>query len=306
MYRLNLPKHSLEEFFDGLLKGRRNNEKNNFIVTRLSNIKSDLVDAEKKYISLAEEKLLHTIPVQKIINIPEIVELSDGIPRAILDWEIEKVYSNYLVDTPGSQKVGREVYESVISNAYHNLCPYCSHREVKTVDHYLPKTKFLSFAITPVNLLPCCSDCNKDKLDSHELDAKKMLIHPYFEETCHIKWLKCEVKENLWPITFTYEVSNDIQDSVLKSRINYQFDLLNLGKLYADNAAREFNNRVKSLIREYNSNPSNKTLDFINDNFESYSSENANSWQTNMFEALKKSKWFIEEALPNVQAYYLK
>jgi|GEM_PF-1288879 len=306
MYRLNMPQYSIENFFDDLLKGRHDNEKNNFIKTRLLNIKSNLVDAEKEYMSLAETTSLHTISEQKKITIPDSVELVEGIPRFIFEWEMEKVYSNYLVDAPGSTKIGRKVYESILSNTYYNLCPYCSHREVKTVDHYLPKTAFLTLAITPANLLPSCSDCNKDKLDVYEHDEEKMLIHPYFEDVRDVIWLNCKVNEKLWPITFTYEVFHDIQDSTLKSRINYQFKLLNLGKLYADNASREFNKRVKSLVREYNSNPTKKAMDFINDNFESYSSENANSWQTKMFEALKNSNWFFEDALPVIQSYYQK
>lgn len=306
MYRLNIPEYTIEDFFDDLLKGRHNNTKNNFLKTRLIHIKSDLVEAEKQYMRLAEKQALHSVTVHKAISIPNSVELDDDIPKSIFDWEMEKVYSNYLVDAPGSQKIGRKVYESILSNTYYNLCPYCSHREVKTVDHYLPKTDFISFAIIPVNLLPCCSDCNKDKLDNYELNAEKMLIHPYFEEIRDIQWLKCKVRENSWPITFTYEVSNDIPDTVLKSRINYHFNLFNLGSLYADNATREFNKRVRSLVREYNSNPLKKALNFINDNFESYSFDNINSWQAKMFEALLNSKWFLEVALPLVQSYYQK
>ncbi|MDQ0887895.1 hypothetical protein QFZ81_002983 [Paenibacillus sp. V4I9] len=305
MYFLKIPEYAIGSYFEELLEGRHNNEKNEYLITRLLSIKTTLVDAEAVYQSLALEKLLYTITEQETISIPPDVQLSGTVPRIITTEEMEKVYTSFFVDKPGSQKIGRKVYGSILSNTYYNLCPYCSHREVKTVDHYLPKTKFLSYAITPINLLPCCSDCNKDKLDVYILEDDKMLIHPYFDDIGVITWLKCKVVDNLWPITFSYEVS-DITDPVLKSRIEYQFKLLKLGKLYADNATREFNKRAKSLVRVYNSNPSSKALDFINDNFESYHSENPNSWQTKMFEALKSSTWFIENALPSVQSYYQK
>jgi hypothetical protein len=76
--------------------------------------------------------------------------------------------------------------------------------------------------------------------------------------------------------------------------------------LYADNATREFNKRVKSLVKEYNSNPSNQGLDFINENIDSYEHENKNSWQSQMFVALKNSKWFLQVALPELQTYYIR
>ncbi|MBJ7570898.1 hypothetical protein JG789_06730 [Bacillus halotolerans] len=306
MYLLNLPKYTIKDYFEDFLDGRHDNSKNNYIKTRLLAAKSIFIDAEKNYQELATGKLLHTIDDHDIIAIPNNVKLDNKIPRIINASDMEKAYTNFLVDKPMSQKIGRKVYESILSNTTHNLCPYCSHRDVKTVDHYLPKAKYISYAITPLNLLPCCSDCNKDKLDSHSLIEENMLIHPYFDDISQIDWLECRVIENSWPISFAYEVSDDITDLILKSRIMYQFKLLNLGKLYADNATREFNKRVKSLLKEYNSNPSNKALDFINDNLESYLYDNPNSWQTKLFKALKKSKWFAEDALPKLQKFYEK
>lgn len=219
---------------------------------------------------------------------------------------MEQVYSNYFVGEVDSLKIGRKVYESIMSNTYSNLCPYCSHRDVKTIDHFLPKSKFSSLVIVPANLVPCCSDCNKDKSDDFKLTDDKMLIHPYFDDISNLNWLKCTVNEDVWPITFSYTVSNDISNSKLKSRIKQQFNLLNLNKLYADNATREFNKRVKIIIKEFASNPESKAFDFIEENIDSYRSENENSWQTKMFVALKESSWFIDEALPKLQEYYKK
>ncbi len=305
MYFLNLPEATLGDFFEDLLKGRHNNNKNSMLITRLKSVESLLIEAEKHYQKLGEDRLLHTITEIEEIIIPDDIEIEEGIPRVISDKEMEKVYTNFLVDKPDSEKVGRIIYDKILSNTYYNLCPYCSQREVKTVDHFLPKSKFITLAITPINLLPSCSDCNKLKLDNYTLLENQMIIHPYFEDLSNEEWLGCRVVENVWPITFSYYIL-EVNNPIFYSRLNYQFDLFELGKLYADNASREFNNRLKSLIREYNSNPDNKAIDFINDNLESYRSENKNSWQTKMFDSLSKSSWFIEEALPQLHKYYKK
>ncbi|GAB1804611.1 HNH endonuclease [Priestia megaterium] len=306
MYLLQSPMYSIDSYFEEMLVGRHDNQKNLFLKTRLLAVKSKLVDAENEYQTLAEKKELHNLLEQETIGLPPTMKSDDSVPKFITAAEMEKVYSNFLVDKPDSKKIGRRVYDAILSNTYYNLCPYCSHREVKTVDHYLPKSKFVSYAITPINLVPCCSDCNKDKLDNYNLNEEEMLIHPYFDDISSVNWLNCKVNENIWPITFSYGISKNIHTSALQSRLEYQFKLLNLGKLYADNATREFNKRVKSLIKEYNSNPSKNALDFLADNYESYCLENPNSWQTKMFEALIHSKWFITAALPELQNFYLK
>lgn len=305
MHLLGQPVYSIEDFYDEMLIGRHDNEKNSFLRTRLVSIKQELLDKEEIYLTLARKTELHTLSEQYVIDVPPSAGLDDSIPKIIDDKEMEKVYSNFLVEG-NSEKIGRKVYESIKANTYFNLCPYCSHREVKTVDHFLPKSKFMSFAVTPINLVPCCSDCNKDKLDDYNLTEDKMLIHPYFDDISSISWLDCKVNEGIWPITFSFQVENSITDPIIKSRVNYQFNKLNLGKLYADNATREFNKRVKSLVKEYISDPSDRALRFLNDNYESYKFENLNSWQTKMFKALIESKWFLDEALPNLKRYYNK
>ncbi|MED3727086.1 hypothetical protein [Priestia filamentosa] len=306
MYFLNPPEYRIDDFYKELLENRHNNEKNGFIRTRLLSIKSVLEQAQDDYEKLGREQALHKIEDKQNIEIPDDVELDENITRKVTIKDMEKAYSTFLVDKPGSLKIGRKVYESIMSNTYYNLCPYCSHRDVKTVDHYLPKVGFALYTIIPLNLLPCCSDCNKSKLDNYVLQKDKMLIHPYFDDISNQEWLECRIVNNTWPITFHYNVGNSISDLTFKSRIEYQFELLDLSKLYADNAAREFNYRVKSLIKEYKSNPSNEALDFINSNIDTYKSENPNSWQTKMFEALKTSEWFLKCALHQLESYYRK
>ena len=304
LYSLNLSVHTISDFFEEMLEGRHDNEKNDFLKTRLLSVKQNLIDAEIKYKKLGSEGRLFEISEQDFINIPLSEKFTKEIPQSITISEMKKVYTNYFVGEPGSSKVGRKVYDDIMSNADNNLCPYCSDRRVRTVDHFLPKSRFILFTVAPVNLLPCCSDCNKDKSDAIELSEDKILIHPYFDDLSKVSWLDCKVVQGTFPITFSYRVSENISDPKLKSRIDNQFTLLNLNELYADNAARAFNGRVKTLVNWYNSNPKRNALDFIQDSLESFYAENRNSWQTKMYEALKQSEWFLEEALPQLQEHY--
>lgn len=305
MYLLNLPEYKLEDFFDEMLSNRQNNSKNNFLKSRLLLIKEHLIEEQVKYINLGLTKKLYEANSQKNITISHekmTDKLTDEIPAEITYKEMNKVYTEYMCNKPGSKNIGRKVYDEILSNTDYNLCPYCSQRDVSTIDHYLPKSHYPLFSVTPANLIPSCSDCNKDKLDDYNLDEDKMLIHPYFDNLQNVNWLKCSVVKGN-PITFSFEVSNEIEDKVLLSRLKHHFNILNLSKLYSDNAARRFRGLISSLIREYKSNPDDKVLSFINDSIDEYKSENPNSWEANMYIALKESNWFLEEALANLEEY---
>ena len=302
MYLVKAPKHRLDDFYDGLLEGRHNNEKNDYLRSRLIHIKPLLIEAEKKYIGY--RKKLYDLEESHIIDLPVGVQLDNAMKSYVDTNEMDKVYTEFFVGSPEVEKVGRVVYDSIISSADYNICPYCSDRKVMTLDHYLPKSKFALFAVTPLNLLPSCSDCNKVKLNKFDPNQEDMLIHPYFEDLSTENWLKCDVVEKKWPITFKYGVRDDIKNLILKARLEAQFSTLKLNLLYADNATREFMHRITSIIKEYKSNPSKNAFYFFDDNKTSYGDINQNSWQTKMFEALMNSTWFSKEALPCLEDNY--
>lgn len=44
-----------------------------------------------------------------------------------------------------------------------DTCPNCDKDSVESFDHLLPQTKFPEFSDHPLNLMPCCSECNERK-----------------------------------------------------------------------------------------------------------------------------------------------
>lgn len=56
-------------------------------------------------------------------------------------------------------------------------CPICG-QEVAgfDIDHVLPKSKYAQYTVTPVNLVPMCSSCNRSKSSS------KISFNPYFQD----------------------------------------------------------------------------------------------------------------------------
>jgi len=303
MKKLRMPDFKLNNFYGELLKGRHNNTKNNFLIDRLAAIKDFLVDQETEYERLATENSLHLILEQQKIVITDLASTSGSLIEVTAE-ESEKIYTDFLVEYPESPNKGRKIYKKILKNTLFGICPYCSEREVKTVDHYFPKSKFISFVVTPINLLPCCTDCNKEKLDYFSTQENKMLIHPYFDDLRDFEWLECKVIEDTWPISFEYEVTSVFSDETLRLRVKNQFEVLKLADFYAPKAALEFYNRSKRLVEEYNSNPLNKAKDFLEGNYRENFNNNKNSWQTAMYKALLSSQWFQNSALSEIERKY--
>ena len=48
----------------------------------------------------------------------------------------------------------------LMSLANTGKCPICGIGQASTLDHYLAKTIYPTYAVTPYNLVPVCKDCN--------------------------------------------------------------------------------------------------------------------------------------------------
>lgn len=72
--------------------------------------------------------------------------------------------------------------DKIILLAHNGRCPYCGQQIVKTLDHYLPKTLYPTYAITPYNLVPSCDACNKIKMTESFDSYEQQTIHPYYDD----------------------------------------------------------------------------------------------------------------------------
>lgn len=139
----------------------------------------------------------------------------------------------------------REYYDKIKLISPNNICPYCLKREVRNLDHFLPKTKYPSLSISDANLIPSCSDCNHDKLNS-----TKLYINYYFEEIDDVPYMKCYVDFDNEDINFRFElVKPPTWEDDKFNRLKNQFEDTNLLKFYAEQAKIEYSRKEKSFRR---------------------------------------------------------
>ena len=118
------------------------------------------------YVRAAEGGVLHSIPTHPSVS---------GI---VSTTEMASLYTNHLASRRG---VARATYDRLLVLPRNGTCPLCAARMVSTLDHYLPKSTHPAYAVTPINLVACCSDCNFLKDEHRPSGPADQFIHPYFD-----------------------------------------------------------------------------------------------------------------------------
>lgn len=186
----------------------------------------------------------------------------------------------------------REIYDSLRAAAKFNICPLCGQRQVASLDHYLPKSSHPLFAITPINLVPCCSDCNKAKSAKVGTDAASQTFHPYFDDFDDGVWLVARVIEANPPAILFSVSSPDGWSAVKIQRAVNHFNLLGLDELYGSNAAQELAQIANGLRELRETSGPGDVRRHLEHQATSRGANSPNSWQAAMYAALARCEWF--------------
>ena len=85
----------------------------------------------------------------------------------------------------------RKYYDAILANGG-KICPICGVGKRRTLDHFLPKSKYPLLCVTPLNLVPTCRDCNMEKGAKSSTDYYEMPFNPYFDDNS-LAWLTCRI-----------------------------------------------------------------------------------------------------------------
>lgn len=242
----------------------------------INNARNDIVLEMEEYGRRGQASELHLIRPQ---------ELTAGtIPSS----DMKYLYEGGLL----KEGAGRHIYSEIMGLAPNSRCPYCGHRRVRELDHFLPKAKYPSFSVTPLNLVPSCSDCNKDKLDGDADQLIDLPLHPYFDCVQNRCWLKAEVVQNDLAV-FLFDVDPDCGLTEIEfQRLRNQFVKLRLGELYTAEANDELAAIRLILRKQYDINGEQSVRTYLEDIFASTNANQLNSWRTALYRAASQDDWF--------------
>jgi hypothetical protein len=205
--------------------------------------------------------------------------------------EMERLY-DYHMARNGS--VARAIYDEIMHWAVDGKCPYCEHRPVGSLDHFLPKSKYVSFAVSPSNLFGACNECNHIKGSRAPTSSTDLLLHPYFEDISASEWLVATVVESQ-PCAVTFSaVAPPAFSQTLKARLEHQFGLFNLSKLYTAQAAVEISEIRADMRLHFAEGGAVAVRRELNRQWVSRREHRVNSWRAALYKALSQSDWYCQ------------
>lgn len=88
-------------------------------------------------------------------------------------------------------------YLGRLRNSSPEVCPMCGGFHPRTLDHYLPKANFATWAIFSKNLVPACG-CNMARGDvvKHINDQNIRILHPYYDDVLKQRILTTEISHS--------------------------------------------------------------------------------------------------------------
>ncbi len=199
--------------------------------------------------------------------------------------ELIKLYKNNV------SKEGRPLrafYDKLKTSVDFNRCPYCGRVTTNiTIDHFLPKSIYSQFSVTPINLVPSCSDCNKNKSDKAFIQRTDLLPHPYFNDYNQEEWLFAKVVQipNA-PFSICYECKpNESYEDYEINTINNHFTTFKLQEYFGNLAATEISRYFKKYSR-ISKDPNNNLQDIFREKSDFILEENKNDWQGVLYRTL--------------------
>ena len=177
-------------------------------------------------------------------------------------------------------------------------CPLCGGvGHVRTLDHYLPKSNFPIFTIMPTNLVPCCRDCNSEKLNAFALVKGNQTLHPYFdhEKFFNDKWVHARVIPMMPPVLEYFVVPPDDWDEDDKSRVRSHFLDYGLAEKFSVEAAADLPETIHTRRTTMSANSAQEFSLYLAEKGQTATLP-INNWRRVMFAALAVDPWFCNQA----------
>lgn len=260
----------------------------------------DIVNICVTTIDSAEFRLRLLAEVQALVDFESVYEGKGQLAQlfefpeaqaigAVSVGEMKWVYTNKLASVKG---IGRSYYDALMLSAPFKICPLCNQRKVSTLDHYLSKSNHPAFAVTPLNLVPSCKDCNLDTRVRRAARSEDQTLHPYFDSVDDEIWLVASVIEGSPPVVI-FDVRAPAAWAALKYRmVESHFREFRLAALYSTHAGAEMVEIYYDLSASGRTPSANEVREYLAEKGENRRNRVMNSWQAAMYAGLADSDWY--------------
>jgi hypothetical protein len=237
-----------------------------------------LLAAEDQFRTAAQTNTLHQVPTTAMVGTRTAKQMG---------W----LYTKKMADP---RAPGRAIYDEIRMAAPNERCPLCGRGVVYTLDHHLPKAYYPDLALTPINLVPACQDCNKNKTSALPTTAAEETLHPYFDDVEGDVWLHARVMEVAPAAAFFSVVPPPTWSPTLAMRVRNHFRIYRLRPLYASLAGEEISNIRTLLAGPQAMSGAQGVRDYLTSVAASHRSTRQNTWQAAAYSAMASSNWFCD------------
>jgi len=260
---------------------------NDGLRSRLQGIRQKVTDAETDFDSKCLSGEIHLIA--------EAAEI-EGVAGNVSGREMERLYDRHLAR---QKSRGHAIYDKIMMAAPHRQCPFCGHLPVSTLDHTLPKTLHPALAVTPINLVPCCKDCNHNKGTLAPADPQAQFLNAYYDDISGDRWLFASIIESSPPAAIFFVDAPDHWDGVLAGRVERHFATLKLAELYASQAGRQLQNIRRALSNTYYADGAGAVYSDLLERSLSCADVTVNSWEGALYAAASENDWYCNGGFSN-------
>ncbi|MFN3549178.1 MAG: HNH endonuclease [Mesorhizobium sp.] len=278
MWTIPKPEISARDTFDICIEGIQDAAKK----ARLEGIRTQIEQAEVQFDTLAIANQMHLIGESSSVT---------GLAGVVAGKEMEELYDSHMAR---QKSRGRNTYDKIMMAAVHGQCPFCGHLPVSTLDHSLPKARHPALAVTPINLIPCCKDCNHNKGTAGPVSAETQFLHAYYDDVTGDRWLYAQIVQGSPPGAIFRIDAPAVWGPTTSARAQRHFKKLKLAKLYASQAGRALQNIRKALGAIYDAAGQAAVREDLLKRSESIAEVSINSWESALFEAASQSDWYCE------------
>lgn len=269
MRSLNKPNFNVKEIVEKCAESIRNEER------------------KKRYIENSDYIYQESALLDKCAEIGELnqIKKEETVNNVLSAIDMIDLYEQKFAKHPAVKPL---YYDKIMGLAVNGKCPICGIGQVSTLDHYLAKSLYPVYTVTPINLIPVCKDCNFSKLDFKTSDDDKALLHPYYDNIDNIEWLCAEIIKEGDEITALYFVNKHINERLYK-RLQNHFLIYKLKKAYAVQAATEIAENRTMWKNKYDQLGGEGLIDILKESLESKEQYMRNTWNTALLRALIKN-----------------
>lgn len=269
MRRLEKPDFEINKIIEECATSYRNKEKRDRFISCAKHIQKQSV----KYEKYAEKGEWTNIPQEEKV-------------KGIIDKsEMKSLYEDKFVShLPEKEKY----YDKIMNLAVYGKCPICGIGQVSTLDHYLAKSIYPTYAVTPINLVPVCKDCNFTKSNTSFSSNLEAPFHPYFDSVDDFIWLKANIEFSEHTLVASYYVNYELAtiNEELYFRLKNHFEMLELSKAYAIQAATEIAENLSLWIDKYSEWGPERLCSHLKDCLISKEKVQRNTWNAALLRAL--------------------